>query len=134
MPTVVLRHTLPDSSVHYDWMIQWPRLNAEHSLLTFRCDTRPDQAAPESTDIVLERLPNHRSIYLAYEGPISGDRGSVQRVASGTCVFSSPIPKDTESIDEIEFHIQWENETNTLAKYRICQHESGSWTLNISHI
>jgi hypothetical protein len=29
-------------------------------------------------------LPDHRLAYLAYEGPISGDRGLVRRVAEGT--------------------------------------------------
>lgn len=29
-------------------------------------------------------LPDHRIAYLDYEGPISGDRGEVRRVASGT--------------------------------------------------
>ena len=31
-----------------------------------------------------ERLPDHRRAYLDYEGPISGNRGQVQRVASGS--------------------------------------------------
>ena len=31
----------------------------------------------------VESLPNHRRAYLDYEGPISGDRGSVRRVAAG---------------------------------------------------
>lgn len=29
------------------------------------------------------QLPDHRLAYLAYEGPISGDRGTVRRVAGG---------------------------------------------------
>jgi hypothetical protein len=29
-------------------------------------------------------LPDHRLAYLEYEGPLSCDRGTVQRVASGT--------------------------------------------------
>lgn len=134
MPTVILRHTLPDSSVHYDWMIQWPGLKSEDSLLTFRCDTRPDREVPESAHIVLERLPNHRSMYLTYEGPITRNRGSVERVAFGVCLFSSVVPKDTESIDEMEFHIQWENESKPSTKCRICKYDPGKWTLNITHI
>ena len=30
------------------------------------------------------RLPDHRTIYLDYEGPISGNRGRVRQVAKGT--------------------------------------------------
>lgn len=37
-----------------------------------------------SSNIVdAERLPDHRPAYLDYEGPVSGDRGSVQRLDSG---------------------------------------------------
>ena len=35
-------------------------------------------------ECIAERLPDHRLAYLEYEGPISGNRGHVQRVASGT--------------------------------------------------
>ena len=31
-----------------------------------------------------ETLPDHRMMYLDYEGPVSRDRGSVKRIASGT--------------------------------------------------
>lgn len=30
------------------------------------------------------QLPDHRSSYLEYEGPVSGGRGTVSRVESGT--------------------------------------------------
>lgn len=30
-------------------------------------------------------LPDHRNLYLHYEGPISGDRGSVTRIEGGPC-------------------------------------------------
>lgn len=33
----------------------------------------------------LRKLPDHRRIYLEYEGPVSGGRGSVHRVAGGEC-------------------------------------------------
>ena len=32
---------------------------------------------------LLERLADHRLDYLEYEGPVSGDRGSVRRVDGG---------------------------------------------------
>jgi hypothetical protein len=34
-------------------------------------------------DIEAERLPDHRLIYLTYEGPVSGDRGVVSRWDEG---------------------------------------------------
>lgn len=32
-----------------------------------------------------ERLADHRREYLTYEGPVSGGRGRVRRVAEGVC-------------------------------------------------
>lgn len=73
---MVLRHTLPDGSSHFDWLIDRP---GAPRVPTFRCDASP--ASAEAFDA--DRLPDHRRIYLEYEGPISGDRGRVDRVASG---------------------------------------------------
>jgi hypothetical protein len=41
---------------------------------------------PVDTDTPLVRLADHRLAYLDYQGPISGRRGRVTRVASGTYV------------------------------------------------
>ena len=35
-------------------------------------------------EIAAEPLPDHRRLYLDYEGPVSGNRGSVERWDSGT--------------------------------------------------
>ena len=35
-------------------------------------------------DILAERLPDHRLDYLDYEGPLSGQRGTVRREDAGT--------------------------------------------------
>lgn len=74
--TVVLLHTLPDGSSHFDWMIEVP---GRPGLITFRCDKAPSRA-PE---FAAELLPDHRAVYLEYEGPVSGNRGKVERVAAG---------------------------------------------------
>jgi len=37
-------------------------------------------------------LPDHRRIYLDYEGPISGNRGHVRRIAAGTCLVQLNSP------------------------------------------
>lgn len=49
------------------------------------CRTWRLLASPEQIEqaIPAEALPNHRLIYLDYEGPISGDRGSVTLWDSG---------------------------------------------------
>lgn len=36
--------------------------------------------------ITAERIPNHREVYLSYEGPLSDHRGSVVRVLFGTYI------------------------------------------------
>ena len=37
------------------------------------------------------RLPDHRKHYLDYEGEVSGDRGTVSRIDSGTYEQQSPV-------------------------------------------
>ena len=72
---VVLSHTGhgPD---HHDVMIERA---PGGELATWRARRWP----PTPGD-ALEPLPDHRRAYLDYEGPISGGRGRVRRVASGT--------------------------------------------------
>jgi hypothetical protein len=85
-PTVLLRHDLPDGSHHFDWMLA----RDDHGpLLTFRLDRDigldpgPFQAAP---------IGDHRRVYLEREGPVSGNRGTVSRIACGWCVISESGP------------------------------------------
>ncbi|MCA9052572.1 MAG: hypothetical protein KDA75_01990 [Planctomycetaceae bacterium] len=40
-------------------------------------------------EIAAEPLPDHRLLYLDYEGPVSGDRGSVERWDRGTYIIVS---------------------------------------------
>jgi hypothetical protein len=51
-----------------------------HGLLTWRADHWP---LADGTRLTL--LGEHRRAYLAYEGPVSGGRGEVRRVAEGRC-------------------------------------------------
>jgi len=76
---VLLDHQCPDGSRHYDWMIE-PGARAPR-LLTFRVDRRIDSPSCDRFDA--ERIADHRRAYLTYEGPISGGRGTVRRVAAG---------------------------------------------------
>lgn len=46
-------------------------------------NTETLQLAPENT-VSAERIGDHRLAYLDYEGPVSGDRGSVRRLDRGT--------------------------------------------------
>ena len=57
-------------------------------LWTWRLDAIPDRCA--SCQAI--RIADHRPIYLDYEGPISGDRGEVRRVADGEFVWVEDSP------------------------------------------
>lgn len=71
---VVLRHDcIPDP--HYDVMVE---RSPGSVLQTWRSQRWPvDRATP------WEEIQDHRPEYLHFEGTLSGNRGSVKRVASG---------------------------------------------------
>lgn len=54
-------------------------------LITWQLSAEPDQ--PASLPILARRIGDHRIAYLTYEGPVSGDRGTVRRVDSGAVEF-----------------------------------------------
>mgnify|MGYP001170074390 CR=1 FL=1 len=96
---VLLRHTLPEGGnrqSHWDLMF-----DSGDFLLTFALPSLPEtnsptvvaglsNASPPLQSLAVTRLPDHRLLYLEYEGPIApavdtGDaaRGSVRQVAAG---------------------------------------------------
>lgn len=74
--TVLLLHTLPDGSNHVDWLTE-----RGPALAAFRLPRRPDEPGWETLDAT--RLPDHRMLYLDYEGEVYGGRGHVRRLAAG---------------------------------------------------
>jgi hypothetical protein len=95
----VLRHDLADGSHHFDWLIA---PNAKSPLLTFRSD-RPLHALAPGESTPVERLNDHRRVYLTYEGPISGGRGTVRRVAGGEVTACEP------GENGLILRLRWEN-------------------------
>ena len=75
---VVLHHT-GHGEPHYDLMIG----PSDGPLVTFRLSTWPVVSR-----MTLDPLPDHRPHYLTYEGPISGDMGSVRRVEAGEALLA----------------------------------------------
>ena len=70
---VILRHELPGPQrgpVHWDFMLQ-----QGETLRTWALAELPSAGL----EIPTEALADHRLAYLDYEGPVSGDRGSVSR-------------------------------------------------------
>lgn len=92
---VLLRHDLPDGTWHWDWLLELagpedaPRADPDaRTLFSLRLpaslgnDWTPDQVAP-GVAFSAHRLPDHRRLYLSFEGEISGNRGRVSRRAAG---------------------------------------------------
>ena len=102
---VVLEHTQPASQipvsrqqylagkdldldsvdVHYDLMLE-----SEGGLVTFAVARKPSISHPTFPAI---KLPLHRDIYLEYEGVVSNNRGTVQRVMAGTFALIEIVPQ-----------------------------------------
>lgn len=75
---VVLRHETPQSDsrpTHWDFMLE-----SGDVLRTWALAEEPSVGLA----IAAESLPDHRMAYLDYEGPISGDRGTVTQWDAGT--------------------------------------------------
>jgi hypothetical protein len=77
---VLLRHTLADGTSHLDWMIE---REPGGGLLSFRLEQGVDPWA--AAEFEARMIGDHRPEYLEYEGPVSGGRGGVRRIARGEC-------------------------------------------------
>lgn len=73
---VILEHDHP--ALHWDFMLETGGV-----LRTWRLESPP----VADCDIRAEPLPDHRLHYLDYEGPVSGDRGTVIRWDAGKYEF-----------------------------------------------
>ncbi|MCA9049310.1 MAG: hypothetical protein KDA89_11315 [Planctomycetaceae bacterium] len=77
---VILEHDFP--FLHWDLLMQEGDALASWRLL---------KPVAKQCWIPAELLPPHRLMYLDYEGPVSGGRGSVRRTAAGTfCSIALP--------------------------------------------
>ncbi|MEP3478029.1 MAG: hypothetical protein ABJZ55_02165 [Fuerstiella sp.] len=70
----ILEHDHP--FLHWDLLLD---VSEDQKLRTWRLLSSPVL----ETWIAAEPLPDHRRVYLDYEGEISGNRGSVKRIACG---------------------------------------------------
>jgi hypothetical protein len=113
--TVQLRHDLPDGSWHIDWMIELEQGGG--GLATFRLPRRVDDlCAGESVEAL--RLEDHRRAYLDYEGPVSGGRGTVRRLASGR------ISRFGEGAGHWLLDVEWD----PRRRQRLCLHRAAGDT------
>lgn len=86
LPFVILRHSAR-GSLHYDLM-----LSDGEALATWQLSTRPQSVAPGQS-VRACRLVDHRAAYLTYEGPVSRNRGEVERIDQGSyeCLDKGPL-------------------------------------------
>ena len=114
MPTrfVILHHRLADSE-HWDLMLEYGDI-----LLTWQLPRVP--TGRESLPMLARRIADHRTDYLDYEGPVSGNRGMVNRIERG-------LAEILERGDTLCRFIL------SSPKFRGCylleRDESGEWTL-----
>ncbi len=99
-PTVLLLHELAGGSSHVDWLIAQDS-RGSRPLVSFRAGARIDALEPGGS-IEAERLADHRPVYLEYEGPISGGRGSVRRLERGRVTALEERPA------EWRLEVHWE--------------------------
>ena len=76
MRFVVLQHFLV-GECHFDWLFESPSTDL---LTTWQTEIWPLGLG----ETPCRRLPDHRRIYLTYEGPVLLNRGRVQRIEAGT--------------------------------------------------
>ena len=80
---VILHHETPAKSLratHWDFMLEWGDVLRTWALAAEPCDAIPLSA---------EALADHRTAYLQYEGPVSGDRGHVTQWDAGQFELTS---------------------------------------------
>ncbi len=79
-PTAILLHRTREGS-HYDWLLSSPG-DPLGPLWTARIALPPGAWAAARL-LPVQRLPDHRRVYLEYQGPLSQGRGEVLRIDRG---------------------------------------------------
>jgi len=111
---VILAHS-GHGPVHYDLMLE-----RGASLATWRLPSPPADL-PLGRAVNAPRLPNHRTAYLTYEGPVGQGRGRVRRVDAGTC--------EDISIDRQRWVIRLTGRTGQILLELCCTGDEDDWTV-----
>ncbi|MHC4180744.1 MAG: DNA polymerase ligase N-terminal domain-containing protein [Planctomycetota bacterium] len=111
----VLRHESP-RGVHWDFLLEMGPV-----LKTWALPQPPESGVEMSC----AALPDHRLTYLEYEGPVSGDRGSVARWDRGT------YRVDRRSDRELVVELSGEKLSGRATLSRPAE-QSGSWRFSFA--
>jgi hypothetical protein len=117
---VILEHDWPIR--HWDFMLE-----VGDVLQTWRLPTAP---APNA-EISAEKIFDHRLMYLDYEGPISGNRGSVTRWDGGSFEVVEEKSRARSKQDLIDCVIQLNGKRLHGTLEMKCG-EGSNWTLRFS--
>ena len=90
-------------------------------LLTWQLPAEPIDA--ESLPMPARRIGDHRTAYLTYEGPISGNRGHVRRIDSGTVGF------EEIAADRIAMTLR---ESRLAGRFVLTRERDEEWVLGFS--
>lgn len=120
---VVQHHTFPDREGHYDLMFE-----AEGVLWTWSLAAPPDDAAgvPEPA----KQLPDHRIVYLEFEGPVGGGRGEVAIYDRGEFRWLGESPEaGAELADELLFELSGQRCRGRFRLRRVPDDGTDFWRL-----
>jgi len=109
MRYVVLHHkNWPEHADHYDLMLQTQEGESDddRSLKTFATGSDEFPAA------LLRLIDDHRQAYLHYEGPLSGNRGTVRRADEGELVWLTPYSAHSK---DLKFALKGKNLNGTFS-------------------
>ena len=110
----LLRHDSP-RGLHWDLLLETGSLLRTWEL--------PGVLKP-NCEMFCRALPDHRPVYLDYEGPVSGGRGTVVRQESGTFRLLSA------TADELIVELQGQSVSGRLTLQLVDQ-SSGKWRLHL---
>ena len=110
---VILTHDHP--VLHWDFMLE-----KEAHLRTWRLE----QAPANGLEIAAESLADHRLAYLDYQGPVSGDRGTVRRFDRGGFALMT----ETDELIVVELSGKLLNGKAALRRLN----ETGAWIFQYS--
>jgi hypothetical protein len=115
---VLLEHRW--QGVHWDFMLE-----DGAALRTWAIDA----PVVAGVDLPARALPDHRRIYLEYEGEVSGDRGTVRRVAEG--VYTASIWED----GRVRVRLEGAQLVGEVEIRQVCGSDGGtSWIFRLGNL
>src|SRR5260370_21717475 len=116
--------------VEHDWLTRhWDfMLEVGDALEAWKLPTPP----AANVEISAEKTFDHRLMYLDYEGPISGDRGSVQRWDAGSYELIVEKSRARSKRDPIDRRVIQLAGKRLEGMLEMTCREGGNWTLRLS--